>query len=139
MESDSDSDDSNNNICPICNRSFETIAGIKQHWTKSHSTSEIQTAIEQNSQEPVLPSSSVQAVRPARNDLPIQSAHDIVLNRVTCRICNFHSNRPTPTTQSALPEHFTIDFQGEANIIQKFGEILYKCKCSIPLVRIIQK
>lgn len=38
------------NICPICNRDFNTLAGLRQHWTKSHSNKEINSIIEQKTQ-----------------------------------------------------------------------------------------
>lgn len=45
MESDDPETDKKTNICPICERDFGTIAGIRQHWTKSHTDEEIQAAI----------------------------------------------------------------------------------------------
>lgn len=41
MESDSDEVE---NICPICSRSFTTIAGVRTHW-RIHSNEEIDAAI----------------------------------------------------------------------------------------------
>lgn len=128
MDSETDSDDPCN-ICPICNRSFVTIAGIKQHWSKSHSTSEIQSAIDQNSQVPV--SSSVPLAPPAPNRPPSQMPNVALASRVTCRICNFlakndiglkiheriHVNQPILTSQQAPPPHFDINFQDEVHII----------------------
>lgn len=40
---DSDSDDENN-VCPICSRSFSSLAGVRIHW-RVHSPEEIQAAI----------------------------------------------------------------------------------------------
>lgn len=38
-------DDGKVNVCPICRRNFNTVAGLKQHWTKGHSVDEINAAI----------------------------------------------------------------------------------------------
>lgn len=45
MESDDPEMDGNNNICPICTSDFASIAGLRQHWTKSHNDEETQAAI----------------------------------------------------------------------------------------------
>lgn len=51
MESDDPEQDGNVNICPMCDRDFATLAGMRQHWTKSHSFEEIQAAIAKNTQD----------------------------------------------------------------------------------------
>lgn len=50
MESDDTESDGETNICPIpmCNRNFSTVAGLRQHWSKGHSSEEIQAAITRN-------------------------------------------------------------------------------------------
>lgn len=45
MESEDTEVDKKTNICPICERSFSSMAGLRQHVTKSHSEEEIMEAI----------------------------------------------------------------------------------------------
>lgn len=161
---DSDSDDTCDYVCPICNRSFETMAGIRQHWSKSHSDSEIQAAIDSISQQSGSHTSNVSSTshlnQPSTNAIPSnrdQSEHQSLVetlrNRATCSLCGFlaknerglnihmrvHDSRTISGTQNVRQPHPDLDSLDEAGIIQKFGELMYKCKCSIPLVRIIQK
>lgn len=158
---ESESDDDTENICPLCEKKFETLAGIRQHWTKSHTQSEIQAAINNRTQ--MQPSSSIVGSQPAFTSAQqtqqqiagshIQSSSDTIRNRVTCSICGFlakndrglrvHSRTHETQRNSSMPtsdstNHFDISTLDEATMIRKFGELLYKCKFSIPLVRIIQ-
>lgn len=41
IESEDPETDGKPNVCPICLNSFDSIAGVRQHWTKRHSTEEI--------------------------------------------------------------------------------------------------
>lgn len=50
-----------------------------------------------------------------------------------------HSAQPISSVQQFAAPNADIESLDEASIINKFGEIMYKCKCSIPMVRIIQK
>lgn len=50
-----------------------------------------------------------------------------------------HVNQQLPFEHQVSQSPIDLDLQNLASVVQKFGEILYKCKCSIPLVRIIQK
>lgn len=47
----SSEDDGKPNICPICYRGFATVAGLRQHWTKSHSSDEINEIMTSRSQQ----------------------------------------------------------------------------------------
>ncbi|KAJ6645907.1 hypothetical protein Bhyg_01116, partial [Pseudolycoriella hygida] len=50
------------NECPICNRGFNTMSGVRQHWTKGHSIDEINSFIENNTRH----TSSIQIAQPSR-------------------------------------------------------------------------
>lgn len=165
MESDSDDSKGSENICPICWRSFDTLAGIRQHWTKGHTASEFEQAVNDNSQRsaatisassPPAPSTSV-SVPPATlsNIDPVitHPSSDLLRNRILCNVCGFlaknerglkrhastHGRQPATTSASTPTLQFDFESLDDSSLIRKFGELLYKCKCSIPLVRIIQK
>lgn len=50
MESDNPENEEKLNVCPVCLRDFGTVAGLRQHWTKGHSTEEIVAAVMKNTQ-----------------------------------------------------------------------------------------
>lgn len=160
---DSNSEDGDENVCPICFRCFDTMAAIRQHWTKGHT---IDAAIDNRSRSINTPSqqpSTTSALlgefqgRLARNTSAsscsgAMSSSEILTNRATCNICGFlakndrglnihmgiHNRNINPSPPELQPP-MDLDLRDEASIIQKFGKLIYKCKCSIPMVRIIQK
>lgn len=158
---ESDSDDEFRNVCPICDRRFETLAGVKQHFSRGHTDTEVQSFIENKSQTPPTSATAPQrsstdsANAPQRSSTDNQnSSSDALRNRSTCTVCGFiaknerglkghsirmHGTHTTTSSQPIPPPQIDIDLSDEPNLIRKFGELLYKCKCSIPLVRIIQK
>lgn len=153
---DTDSDDDSGNICPICWRQFDTIAGIRQHWARGHSDSEIQEAIKVKTQSQPLPDQSNSTLTTAPNCLTstsTQQANDVINQRKVCA-CGFvaknerglkihartHEAASTDSSSHSVdPTQFQFNSLSEADLIRKFGELLYKCKCTIPMVRIIQK
>lgn len=155
---DSESDDSDDNICPICNRSFETMAGIRQQWTKGHSDSEIVAAINNNSQLPTpasrtLPTSTIASSTQsssARTTNPPSLLLVEILNRVTCIACGFLAKNERGlkihwgfTTVNLLlwnrTSHWLQQISTHVTKPASFGNSVSCFKCSIPLVRIIQK
>lgn len=156
MDSDSDGSEAEN-VCPICGKSFETMAGIRQHWTKGHSVSDIQSAVDINTQRlSTAPSASSQPSTTHStvncNQNTIDSPSQAVRNRVTCDICGFLAKNERglgvharthgiqPMLEATEPAcQIEIESLDDAGLIRKFGELLYRCKCNIPLVRIIQK
>lgn len=81
-----------NNVCPICDRRFDKLSGLRQHVTKSHTVDEINAIIEENSQRsqrspqpppPPRPNDSkLQIVKEEPNSSPEKSIYqfDIVEN-----------------------------------------------------------
>lgn len=45
MDSDDPDPEEKNNVCPICERDFKTLAGIRQYWARGHSEEEMQAAL----------------------------------------------------------------------------------------------
>ncbi len=158
----SDSDDGEENVCPICHRTFETMAGIRLHWTRGHTMNEIDTAINESLTQHlpnIPPPPDVNTQTQSRSTVSsaasssAQSATELLANRITCNDCGFvaknerglnvhlrsHNNQETVGDPQHLPAQFDFDPNSTADIIQRFGELIYKCKCSVPLVRIIQK
>lgn len=134
------------------------MAGIRQHWTKGHTISEIEQAVKNNSQ-PSVPSTSVidpgtlQTAPPSIiSPFDSHSSSEALRNRITCNVCGFlaknergltvhagsHVSQPASTSSATSTFQFDYESLDELSLIRKFGELLYKCKCSIPLVRIIQ-
>ena len=70
MDKEDPESDGKANVCPICMRCFNSVAGLKQHWTKDHSDAEIKAAIANKAQPcPQQPSES--SVAFYRNSLQI--------------------------------------------------------------------
>lgn len=82
-----------------------------------------------------------------------QQANDVINQRKVCA-CGFvaknqrglnihartHGDASTNSSSHTVdPTQFQFNSLNEADLIRKFGELMYKCKCRIPLVRIIQK
>lgn len=81
METDESESDGENNVCPICHRDFSTVAGLRQHWTKSHPADEIQRVITRNTssilQQQVQPNSTISHViadNPSNGPQPTNNA-----------------------------------------------------------------
>lgn len=158
---DSDSDSGAEHVCPICQRSFDSMAGIRRHWSKGHTTGEIEEAVNiaisqnipagdtvniVNSQPTIQPTGSQRILNP-------NTQNEIVNNRVTCAVCGFlaknerglnihlrtHNNQDSIGDPQEFPAQFDFDPNDTKAIIQRFGELIYRCKSSIPIVRIIQK
>lgn len=159
---ESDSDDGEENVCPICHRAFETMAGIRQHWTRGHTTDEIETAINESLSQhlPNIASSLNVNMQTSSHDTAsnagsssAQSASELLANRITCNDCGFvaknerglnvhlrsHNNQESMGEPQNFPAQFDFNPHDTTDIIQRFGESIYKCKCSVPLVRIVQK
>lgn len=154
---ESDSEDATEYVCPICQRSFNSMAGIRRHWSKGHSDSEIEESVNnftQNVPTNILSNSvNSQSIPPIISTSSSNAtAPNQIVNRVTC-FCGFlaknerglnihlriHNDQDSTGDPQGLPAHFDFDPHDTASIIQKFGELVYKCKCNIPIVRIIQK
>lgn len=45
MDSEETGDDDKSNVCPICERGFKIVGGLRQHCTKGHSADEIDAII----------------------------------------------------------------------------------------------
>lgn len=56
-------EDNKTNLCPICERGFTTVAGLRQHWTKSHSTVEIDAIIANKTQQISQQTPTIQSVQ----------------------------------------------------------------------------
>lgn len=61
-ETDDSDPDEAINICPVCQRSFPSVADLRQHWTKSHTAEEINDLITSKSQES-LPNTPPEPIR----------------------------------------------------------------------------
>lgn len=129
---------------------------------RGHSDSEIQAAMNRNTLLSATNNSQVtssnipntQLASLNRTNSPARSASNTLSDRVTCRTCGFlakndrglkvhariHNDVQLPSASvHNAQQQVDLSSLDEAGMIQKFGELLYKCKCSIPLVRIIQK
>lgn len=51
MDSDDSESDGLDNVCPICERAFSSMAGLRQHWSKKHSAEEINDLIANKTQD----------------------------------------------------------------------------------------
>lgn len=154
---DSDSDDGTEHVCPICQKSFDSMAGIRIHWSKGHSKQEINVSIT-NAISQYIPVDNPTNINCSQSMEPSHTANstppsEVVNNRATCNKCGFlaknergldvhlrsHNNQDAIGDPQEFPAQFDFDPNDTKDIIQRFGELIYKCKCSIPIVRIIQK
>lgn len=155
MDSDPDEAEENGCICPICQRSFKSLAAIRQHWARGHSENEFQDAVQNNTQSQqlsVVPSQTPIAPISTGNT-NTSSSIETIRSRATCSVCGFlaknerglnvharsHVSLQPSTSSTSTTTLYAFQPVNEGDLIRKFGELLYKCKCSLPLVRIIQK